>query len=254
MENKGLDFAINTDIVKSKEVLVTLGVNGGFLRNRITDLGGLPDIPGGTGIARVGYPIGTHFTVGYKGINPQTGLPIYEDINGNPTTDYSANNNRSEFGTFLPTFTGGASLDASWKGFDLGVLLSTAQGVQRFNNESFFYETSNSNVAFNKRVDMLTSWRNPGEQTNYQKINSVRQFSSRDVQDASFVRLRNVQVGYTYKTKEGSKIRGFRVWGQGQNLYTWTKWNGFDPEESNNIANYEFPNPKTYTVGLDINF
>ena len=254
MENKGFDFAVNTDVIKSKEVLVTLGVNGGFLKNRITSLGGLPDIPGGTGIARVGYAFGTHFTVGYKGINPQTGLPIYEDINGNPTTDYSANNNRSEFGTFLPTFTGGASLDASWKGFDLGVLVSTAQGVQRFNNESFFYETTNSNVAFNKRVDMLTSWRNPGEQTNYQKINSVRQFSSRDVQDASFVRLRNVQVGYTYKTKEGSKIRGFRVWGQGQNLYTWTKWNGFDPEESNNIANYEFPNPKTYTVGLDINF
>ena len=254
MENKGLDFAINTDIVKSKTVLVTFGVNGGFLRNRITDLGGLPDIPGGTGIARVGLPFGTHYTVGYKGINPQTGLPIYEDINGNPTTDYNAANSRAEFGTYLPKFTGGSSLDVSWNGFDLSVLLSTAQGVKRFNNESFFYETSNSNVAFNKRVDMLTSWRNPGEQTNYQKINSVRQFSSKDVQDASFVRLRNVQAGYTFKTKEGSKIRGFKLWGQAQNLYTWTKWNGFDPEESNNIATYEFPNPKTYTIGLDINF
>jgi TonB-linked SusC/RagA family outer membrane protein len=254
MENKGFDFAINTDIVKSKEVLVTLGINGGFLKSEITDLGGLPDIPGGTGIARVGLPFGTHFTVGYKGINPQTGLPIYEDINGNATTDYSAANSRAEFGTYLPKFTGGTSLDVSWKGFDLGVLLSTAQGVKRFNNESFFYETTNSNVAFNKRVDMLNSWRNPGEQTNYQKINSLRQFSSKDIQDASFVRLRNVQVGYTYKTKEGSKIRGFRVWGQAQNLYTWTKWNGFDPEESNNIATYEFPNPKTYTMGLDINF
>ena len=254
MENKGFDFAINTDIVKSKTVLVTFGVNGGFLKNRITDLGGLPDIPSGTGIARVGYPFGTHFTVGYIGINPQSGLPIYQDINGNPTTDYSATNSRAEFGTYLPKFTGGSSLDISWKGFDIGVLISTAQGVKRFNNESFFYETTNSNVAFNKRVDMLTGWRNPGEQTNYQKINSPRQFSSKDVQDASFVRLRNVQAGYTFKTKEGSKIRGFKVWGQAQNLYTWTKWNGFDPEESNNIATYEFPNPKTYTIGLDINF
>ena len=254
MENKGFDFAINTDIVKTNAVLVTFGVNGGFLKNEITDLGGLPDIPAGTGIARVGKSFGTHFTVGYVGINPQTGLPIYQDINGNPTTEYSANNNRAEFGTFLPKFTGGSSLDVSWNGFDLGILVSTAQGVKRFNNEAFFYETTNSNVAFNKRIDMLNSWRNPGEQTNYQKINSLRQFSSKDVQDASFVRLRNVQTGYTFKTKEGSKIRGFKVWGQAQNLYTWTKWNGFDPEESNNIASYEFPNPKTYTIGLDINF
>jgi TonB-linked SusC/RagA family outer membrane protein len=254
MENKGLDFDIKTDIVKSKSVTVTFGVNGGFLKNKITDLGGLPDIPGGTGVARVGYPFGTHFTVGYIGINPQTGLPIYQDINGNPTTDYSAANNRAEFGTYLPKFTGGSSLDVSWNGFELAVLVSTAQGVKRFNNESFFYETTNSNVQFNKRVDLLNTWKNPGDITNYQKLTAPRQFSSRDIQDASFVRLRNVQAGYTFKTKEGSKIRGFKVWGQAQNLYTWTKWQGFDPEESNNIATYEFPNPRTFTIGLDINF
>jgi Golgi nucleoside diphosphatase len=101
---------------------------------------------------------------------------------------------------------------------------------------------------------MLNSWRNPGDITNFQKLTAARQFSSRDIQDASFVRLRNVQAAYNFRTKEGSKIRGFKVWGQAQNLYTWTKWQGFDPEESNNIATYEFPNPRTYTIGLDINF
>jgi TonB-linked SusC/RagA family outer membrane protein len=254
MENKGFDFDLKTDVVNSKAVLLTLGINGGFLRNRIIDLGGLPDIPSGTGIARVGLPIGTHFTVGYIGVNPQSGLPIYQDINGNPTTEYSAANSRAEFGTFIPKFTGGASMDLTWKGFEVTVLLSTAQGVQRFNNESFFYETTTANFQFNKRSDLLSTWRNPGDQTNYQKLNSPRQFSSRDIQDASFVRLRNIQTGYTFNTKPGSKIRGFKLWGQAQNLFTWTKWQGFDPEESNNIATYEFPNPKTYTIGLDINF
>jgi TonB-linked SusC/RagA family outer membrane protein len=254
MENKGFEFDVKTDLVKSKSVIVTLGLNGGFLRNRVTDLGGLPDIPGGTSIARVGYPFGTQFTVGYIGINPQTGLPIYEDINGNPTTDYSPANSRAEFGTYIPNFTGGSSLDISWNGFEVSALVSTAQGVKRFNNESFFYETTNSNIQFNKRVDLLNTWKNPGDVTNYQKLTAPRQFSSRDVQDASFVRLRNVQAGYTFKTKEGSKFRGFKLWGQAQNLYTWTKWQGFDPEESDNIATYEFPNPRTYTIGLDINF
>jgi TonB-linked SusC/RagA family outer membrane protein len=254
LENRGVDFDVKIDAIKKANLLVTFGLNGGFLRNRVTDLGGLPDIPGGTGVARVGYPLGSHFIVGYIGVNPQTGAPIYQDINGNPTTEYSATNNRAEFGTFLPKFTGGASLDIVWKGFDISALLSTAQGVKRFNNESFFYETTTANFQFNKRVDLLNSWTKPGDQANFQRVNTVRQFSSRDVQDASFIRFRNLQVGYTFNFKERAKVRGFRIWGQGQNLYTWTKWQGFDPEESNNIATYEFPNPKTYTIGLDINF
>ncbi len=254
MENKGLDFSIAADVISKNDLLVTIGVNGGFLKNEIKSLGQVSEIPQGTGIIRVGVPFGTHYTVGYLGVNPQSGLAVYQDINGNPTTDYSAANNRAEFGTYLPKFTGGANLDISWKGFDLGVLLSTAQGVYRFNNESFFYESTNGNVQFNKRTDLLNSWRNPGDKTEYQKINTQRQFSSKDIEDASFVRLRNVQAGYTFTTKAGKPIRSFRVWGQAQNLYTWTKWTGFDPEESNNIANYEFPNPKTFTVGVDINF
>jgi len=254
MENKGLDFSVSADVLSKKDLRITLGVNGGFLKNEITDLGKVTEIPQGTGIIRVGVPFGTHYTVGYKGINPQTGLPVYEDINGNPTTDYSANNNRAEFGTYLPSFTGGATFEITWKGFDLSGLFSTAQGVKRFNNESFFYQSTNSNIQFNKDVRLLQSWRNPGDITNYQKINSPRQFSSKDVQDASFVRFRNLQAGFTFETKEGRPIKGFRVWGQAQNLYTWTKWAGFDPEESNNIATYEFPNPRTYTIGLDINF
>ena len=254
MENRGIDFNVSADVVSSKAVLVTLGVNGGFLRNRITDLGQVSDIPSGTGIIRVGLPLGTHYQIGYLGVNPQSGLPVYEDINGNPTTDFNAANKRASYGTYLPKFTGGASLDVSWNNFDLGVLVTTAQGVKRFDNESFFYESTNSNLAFNKDVRMLTSWQTPGQMTDFQKINSTRQFSSKDIRDASFVRLRNLQAGYTFSTKNGKPIRSFRVWGQGQNLFTWTKWTGFDPEESNNIATYEFPNPKTYTLGLDINF
>jgi len=255
MYNKGLEFSLSGDILSKKDVLITVGVNGAFNKNQVTSLGGLTEIPQGTGIIRVGKSLGSHFAVGWVGVNPATGDPIYQDINGQPTAVFSAANNRAEFGTFLPKFTGGANIDLQYKGFDLGVLFSTAQGVQRFNNEKFFYETTNSNVQFNKRVEMLTqSWTKANDVTNYQRIGTQRQFSSKDIQDASFVRFRNLQVGYTYKFNNTKIIKGIRVWGQAQNLYTWTKWEGFDPEESNNIATYEFPNPRTYTVGLDINF
>jgi TonB-linked SusC/RagA family outer membrane protein len=255
LRNSGVDFALNVDVISKRDLLVTVGVNGGFLKNRVRDLGTISEFVQGTSIVRVGYSLGSHFTVGWVGVDPQSGNPIYEDINGNPTNIYSAANNRAEYGTFLPSFTGGATLDITWKNLSISALLSTAQNVKRFNNEAFFYETTNSNIGFNKRVDLLNSWQKPGDITNYQRIGTARQFSSRDVQDASFIRFRNLQVGYNFViNNQKIGIRSIRLWGQGQNLFTWTKWQGFDPEESNNIATYEFPNPRTYTLGLDINF
>lgn len=254
MRNSGFEFDVKVDVVDKEDLLITIGANGSFNKNKVTSLGQISELAGGTGITRVGLPLGTHFAVGWLGVDPQTGLPVYEDINGNPTSIYSAANSRATFGSFNPTFTGGASLDISWKGFQVSALFSTAQGIERFNNESFFYETTNSNLAFNKRVEMLSTWTKPGDLTGYQRISSARQFSSKDIRDASFVRFRNLQAGYTFTPKNTKHIRSVRLWGQGQNLYTWTKWTGFDPEESNNIATYEFPNPRTYSIGLDINF
>lgn len=256
MQNKGFEFTVNADVVRTKDLRIGIGFNGATLKNEIKSLGTLNEIPQGTGIIRVGLPFGTHYTVGWLGVDPATGNPIYEDINGNPTSVYSAANNRATFGTYLPNFTGGANMDINFKGFDLSVLFTTAQGVKRFNNESFFYETTNSNIGFNKRIEMLTeTWTATKTETDYQRIGTPRQFSSKDIRDASFVRFRNFQMGYTYTpTNEKFPIRGFRFWLQGQNLFTWTEWEGFDPEESNNIATYEFPNPRTFTVGIDLNF
>jgi TonB-linked SusC/RagA family outer membrane protein len=254
MRNRGVDIALNHDVVRNKDLTVTLGVNGGFLQNRITDLGLNDQIPQGTAILRVGIPIGSHFTVGFLGVDPQSGQPVYSDRFGNPTSQYSAANNRADFGTFLPSFTGGATADITWKNISFSTLFTTAQNVSRFNNESFFYETTTANAGFNKSVDLLNSWQRPGDITNFQRVNTAREFSSRDIRDASFIRWRNIQLGYTFDPKNAKLFKNIRIWAQGQNIWTWTKWTGFDPEESNNIATYEFPNPTTYTLGLDINF
>ncbi|HNP54833.1 MAG TPA: TonB-dependent receptor, partial [Ferruginibacter sp.] len=228
MRNKGFEFTASVDLIAKKDLLITLGFNGAVNKNKILDLGGLPEIPVGTGIIREGLSFGTHYVVGWLGVDPQSGLPVYSDLNGNPTNIYSAANSRTDYGTYLPKFTGGANLDITWKKLDISVLLSTAQGVKRFNNESFFYETTNSNASFNKRVEMLyLTWQKPGDLTDYQRISSARQFTSKDVRDASFVRLRNITVGYTFDLKENKYVKSFRIWGQGQNLYTWTKWTGF---------------------------
>ena len=256
VRNRGIEIGIAGDVISKQDLTVTLGVNAGYNKNEITSLGSLTEFPSGTGIFRVGLPIGSHYTVGFVRVDPQTGNPIYLDLQGRETTVYSANNNLADFGTWLPTWTGGSSLDARWKGFDLSALFSFATGTKRFNNERFFYEGGNNLFQYNQRVEMLDAWTRPGQVTDYQRVGagSTRQFSSKDINDASFLRFRNLQVGYTFNFRNPKYIRGFRLFAQGQNLATWTKWEGFDPEESNNIATYEFPNPKTFTFGVDINF
>lgn len=254
VRNRGIEIGLSGDAVSSKDLMVTVGVNAAYNKNTIVSLGSLNEFTSGTGIFRVGYPIGTHYIVGFSRVDPATGNALYLDANGNETTQYSASFSSANYGTYLPKWTGGTNLDVRYKNFDLTALFSFATGVNRYNNERFFYEGGNNNYQYNQRVEMLNSWTKPGDVTEYQRIGSVRQFSSKDINDASFLRFRNLGVGYTFNFKNPTYIRGFRLSAQGQNLATWTKWQGFDPEESNNIATYEFPNPRTFTIGLDINF
>jgi hypothetical protein len=100
-------------------------------------------------------------------------------------------------------------------------------------------------------------WSKPGDITDIQSPVFQREFSSKDIQDASYIRFRNLNLSYTFNNNviQGLKVlSGARLFLQVQNLYTWTSWTGFDPEDNNNIAAYEYPTPRTYTVGINVNF
>ena len=104
---------------------------------------------------------------------------------------------------------------------------------------------------------MLNMWQHPGQVTDIQSPIYQRQFSSKDVQDASYTRFRNLTVAYNFNKKllgYSKVLSAARVFVQAQNLYTWTHWVGFDPEYSNNIAQYNYPVPRTYTLGLSVSF
>jgi len=104
---------------------------------------------------------------------------------------------------------------------------------------------------------MLTMWSKPGDVTNIQSPLFERQFVSKDIQDASYLRFRTLTLSYNFTGDllDRAKIfSGARFYVQGQNLYTWTKWVGFDPEDNDNIAAYEYPTPRTFTLGLTLSF
>jgi hypothetical protein len=98
-------------------------------------------------------------------------------------------------------------------------------------------------------------WQEPGDLTEIQSNAFPRQFTSKDIEDASYLRLRNILVSYTIPGNLfRNQIKGVRIFVQAQNLLTFTKFTGFDPEDYNNIAQYAYPLPRIFTSGVDINF
>jgi hypothetical protein len=102
-----------------------------------------------------------------------------------------------------------------------------------------------------------TFWTKPGDVANVQSPLYQNNFSSRLIQDASWLRLRNITLSYSLSPNLLGSIKHIseaRIYVSGQNLLTWTKWRGLDPEDDNNISGTEYPNPRAITAGLEIRF
>jgi hypothetical protein len=107
------------------------------------------------------------------------------------------------------------------------------------------------------RVLLTQQWQKPGDVAFYQSPAYDRGFNSSDIQDAKFIRFRNLNLSYNIPelSVKGLKlIKSARFYVQGQNLAIWSPWRGPDPEDNNNISLNEFPNPKAFVIGIDINF
>ena len=168
---------------------------------------------------------------------------------------FSDDNRLTDYGTYVSPFTGGFGTNFSYKGFYLNTLFTFEDDFSRFNNQTFFQENPNF-AQFNQLDIMNTMWQNPGDVTEVQSFLYPRQFSSKDIEDASYMRWRQLEIGYTLPKKflENVFIESVKVYAQAVNLYTWTNWTGFDPEDANNIGQYEYPTPRTYTLGFNFTF
>lgn len=258
MRNRGIELTLNYDVIRNREFTWTLSGNFGYNQNEITSLGQENEFPQGTSIIRVGLPLGAHYINKWAGVDAATGAPLYYTKDGKVTSVYSSADQVAEFGTFYAPWTGGFTSAFRYKGFDLSAFFNFQAKFSRFNNQDFFQLNHAFAISgYNLRKEMLTMWDKPGDITNIQSPLFQRQFSSKDIQDASYLRFRNLLIGYTLPAsvlKKTKAIRGLRFYVQAQNLHTVTKWSGFDPEDNNNIAQYEYPLPRTYTVGFNLDF
>ncbi|MNU12317.1 TonB-dependent Receptor Plug Domain protein [compost metagenome] len=255
MSNKGIEVDLHGDIVKNSDLTVSLFANFSYNKNRILDLGQVSQFESGTSIIRVGEAYGSHFIVGWGGVDPQTGNPIYQDLNGNPTQVYDAINNKTGWGTSYAPYTGGFGLDLKYKGFFLNSQFQWKSEFSRFNNQRFFQENPDF-WYLNQNVNQLDIWTTPGQITDVQRAGTKVEFTSKFIEDASFLRFKNVRLGYDFKKSflAGAGIKGISIFADINNVYTWTKWTGFDPDDDNNIAQYEYPTPRIITIGTTLTF
>lgn len=259
MRNRGIEVDFRMDIIRNATFKWNVGFNFAYNKNKVTSLAGSDGFEKNTTeIVKEGLPYGSHYAPKWAGVDPATGNPLYYGPDGKPTTDYNATTmSVAEFGSLYPPFTGGINTLLRYKGFNLTALFSFANHVYRYNNEDYY----NENPAFGtsgQSVRMLYNrWKKPGDQALLPRYDAKRSFSSKDIQDASYLRLRNVNLSYSLPKSLLARtkfINGVTVFVQGSNLITWTKWKGFDPEDNNGEAMFDYPSARTYTFGLNVNF
>jgi TonB-linked SusC/RagA family outer membrane protein len=259
LQNTGFEWNVNGEVIRNKNLVWTVFATGGYNKNKLTDIGGLAPFLQGTSYINVGLPLGSHYTVKWGGVDAATGQPLYYTKDGVLTTTYNASNNVTGFGTWEAPWKGGFGTTLRYKGFDLNVLFSWQQGAYKMDNLEYFVENPVGFLSggYNQSSD-LNMWTKPGDVASTPSPLYGTNFSSKLIHNASFVRLRDVTLGYTVPKVVTSKLKfvsNINIYVQGTNLFMWTKWRGMDPEAGPvNINLSEFPNPRAITGGLNVTF
>lgn len=266
MENKGIELSLNTVNIKNSDFSWNSSFNISFTKNKVLSLNYQPTIDKafietvGATLVRftAGQPIGSFFGYKFDKIDAATGDVVYKDLNGN---GYFDTGDRTFIGNPTPNYTLGFTNNFKYKNWYLDVLVTASQGNDVYNATRFDLELMNDFK--NQSTAVLDRWTTAGQITNMPKANTstAMYVSDRFVEDGSFVKLKNVTLGYNFNNpfKGVSKLN---VYVTGQNLYTWTNYSGFDPEvnafnTTNGVFGIDYgtyPQVRTVIFGLKANF
>ena len=159
--------------------------------------------------------------------------------------------------TYIAPWQGGFGTALSWKGLSLTAQFSWVADRWMLNNDRYFDESNGRFASYNQSRRLLDRWKKPGDITDIPRHGEYTEFDSRLLEDASFLRLKNVNLGYSFPTellKKSRIIRGLRVYAQAQNLLTFTNFSGLDPEGTTNLYAAQYPMSRQFTFGLDLTF
>ena len=285
MENSGWEFELGYKW-RISDAHFGLKANAAYLKNELKNLGndtgflnyGINQFSDGGTRAENGQPF--PFFYGYKtngilqnqaeadaynaqyGTNSKPGDFRFVDTDGNNIIN---SDDRTNIGNGIPSWTFGLNFDAEWKGFDLGVFLQGVSGVDVF-DATYRQDISSGNYP----TWVLQRWTGEGTSNTVPTIGDSKNWVCSDmyIQDGSYLRLKNLTIGYTLPRSLTNKIgiSRLRIYGRAENLFTWTKYWGFDPEigagwdndtqkhntQYTGVDYGVYPQARTWTIGFNI--
>jgi TonB-dependent starch-binding outer membrane protein SusC len=281
VENRGLEVELNTVNVRAGQFQWKSSFNITTIQNKVTQLypGIVPlsnpdsaivlsytDYYGVGRSAILGRPLQPNYTTDYAGVNPATGRAMWYDYAGNLTYRPIAPRDQKYFGSELPKFYGGFNNTLLYGNLTLDFLFQYDYGRRSFNGQTSFL-AENAGRNFNALQDTYDRrWQNPGDITEIPRpfnanaeLNSISNLSgTRTLEDASYMRLKQVTLSYDVPAVFSKRIKASkaRIYVQGSNLLTFTKWTSYDPEFLNFGSGNSglVPNSKTYQAGINITF
>ncbi|MCB0522517.1 MAG: TonB-dependent receptor [Lewinellaceae bacterium] len=272
VSNKGFEVLLNTINISKRNFKWSTSLNFTALQNEVLDLGRIDQIvtgnvqaTGNTAIIKVGEPLAAYYGYVVEGIqqvgDEHPGFPAIKDLNGDGAITTA---DQTIIGDPFPDFTYGISNEIKYKNWGLSFFFQGVQGGDLL-NVNVIESMYPSNFRRNRLTEMQDRWTpdNPDakwpsavDPNSYQggKVNTLT------LQDASYFRLKNVQLSFDVPLKKKNVISALRLYATGQNLLTFTDYVGFDPESnsfgrSNVKVDYSsYPLARTYIVGLNATF
>ena len=253
MENKGIEFELNVTPVQTENFTWRIGYNVAYNDNTITNL---PDqvevggISGGTGnnvqLHKEGYSPFSYWV--YKQVYDESGRPVegaFVDRNGD---DQINDDDRYLYKSPFADVTMGLNTNLNYKNWDLAIVSRASLGNYAYNNmassKSYEVRATENSILTNLHRDYFN--------TGFQALTETGLQSDYYIQDASFFKLDNITLGYTFA--EVFKDSDLRLYGSAQNVFTITDYDGLDPEINGGIDNNFYPRPRIFTFGVNLNF
>ena len=276
MENSGWEFELGYKWNISDATFAVKG-NAAYLKNELKNLGndtgflnyGISQFSDGGTRAENGQPF--PFFYGYKtngilqnqaeadaynaqyGTSSKPGDFRFVDTNGD---NKITSDDRTNIGNGVPDWTFGLTFDAAWKGFDLSVFFQGVSGADVF-DATYRQDVASGNYP----TWVLQRWTGEGTSNTVPTLGDSKNWVCSDmyIQDGSYLRLKNITLGYTVPRQLTNRIgiSRFRVYARAENLFTWTKYWGFDPEIGSGSTSLGvdygvYPQARTYTIGFNL--
>lgn len=270
VSNNGFEFGIT---FRNSEHVFKYNINANLatVKNKVEKLHpNLPSIIGQVSRTEVGHPLNAYYGYVFEGIyqnqneiethlhnttNPTVvpGDIRFKDLNNDGKID---DNDRDFIGDPNPGLIYGINLSGEYKGFDFALLFQGVEQVDRYNDSKKIvdYDTR----PFNYTTGILDSWDGEGSTNSRPRVsftdNGSSKISSIFVEDASYLRLKNVEVGYTFGDFSKFGINNIRLYLSAQNVFTITGYSGLDPESTDLMDMGTYPQARSFLAGININF